>query len=1292
MRRHSAAPLTTLLVTALSVLLRASAPNTASADLGQWTPTPDPDIGLEAIHLVLLPSDGSPFHSRILWWQNHVEGEIRGWNPENSHCSDTALAGFTVLGTWNPGANIFCSGHTGLADGSLLSVGGNEDPTQFGINDARVFTRGTGTNGGTWTVRELMDEQRWYPTATTLRNGRVLVSGGWKYIHLWGFGGNRDGSAPTSGSGDLLHRFGTLRDGKWDASLAPQADPTTSNTPEPRVHAASAQFGQGLPMIVGGRDGSGDPVLSMNGWQLTRSNGSETASEYTYAWAERVASNAPPSRSHHSLVAVKEDEFIMFGGLTGESGSEVVEDKIWRLFRNNQSQWEWEEVQVTGGTAPARYGHAAVFHESTKKMVVFGGAETFGGSPTDTSLHAFTFGSDFLSGSWSSTQPENGPTARMGHTMVMRGDNNVLLYGGDDGGSGYSAELWDLHAWFGIWSPVTQSGSTPGARADHAAAWDLTTSRLFIHGGKSDSETLADKNVYVLRLGDPWKQWEASSFALDGHVLAVDPASFLTARTPEIYDPVANSWSRNATASLLRSFYPLNFVVPGGSNGDTRVISVGQSNQGYWIDVPASGAPSQAWQTMAASTPGFFPLTGVSYAPGKVLIAGGAQPNSTVPVGTTKYLNVSTGSMDSTWHELDDMEPRYYHNLVLLPTQEVLVLGGVGTTEVNETTGAIRRPQIRDPETGTWSSMTNTATRLAESSLDRNYHSTAVLLPDGRVLTSGGSGAPGQNPHETKVSVFCPPYLFDTNGDPVTVRPEINGAPASITWGQKFTVCTSDPGTVTRACLIRASATTHAFDQNQRYVPLDRDSLSGPNRLILTAPESPDHAPPGYYMLFLTGSTDGDDVPSIAQWVRLGADGGRDTCDVTPPDTLSTLSVDLISQTQAYVSWTAPADDDLAAASGKAATFDLRYSVNQIDSEGNWGIANQVTGEDTPGPVTTAHEDSIGGLQSCTWYHFALRADDDNVNLSAIHGEVKRKTVCSGGGGQLAARQVDGAAHAAAAPGGLQRGAIVTSVAPTGSGRTVVVTSKTTDGRWKITVSHAASVPDLPAGDQAPVFVQQSDGAGGWKTIARHSPGLDETTLGVGALRDGGRLVIGTGFRLERTQAGLHAQDGAYELVSAEHSSRGDLGAGFKSDGGDPGLLSGESVDLTYAPTAAELSDDSYMLITRVVTTTNNRELRDEAGTPLITKPVLHQNQPNPFTSETTIRFDLPGQASVSLVIYDLLGRRVRTIVNSATSAGSHTSRWDHRDDAGRAVGPGVYVYRLRVGSDVQERKMVLTR
>ncbi len=98
---------------------------------------------------------------------------------------------------------------------------------------------------------------------------------------------------------------------------------------------------------------------------------------------------------------------------------------------------------------------------------------------------------------------------------------------------------------------------------------------------------------------------------------------------------------------------------------------------------------------------------------------------------------------------------------------------------------------------------------------------------------------------------------------------------------------------------------------------------------------------------------------------------------------------------------------------------------------------------------------------------------------------------------------------------------------------------------------------------------------------------------------------------------------------------------------------------------------------------------------PSLTPPprfAMYPNRPNPFQAETRIHFDLPQAAPVTLVIYDLQGRKVRTLLTGTTAAGPHTIGWDGRDDGGRAVGSGVYLSRISSGGRVAERKMVLVR
>jgi hypothetical protein len=140
----------------------------------------------------------------------------------------------------------------------------------------------------------------------------------------------------------------------------------------------------------------------------------------------------------------------------------------------------------------------------------------------------------------------------------------------------------------------------------------------------------------------------------------------------------------------------------------------------------------------------------------------------------------------------------------------------------------------------------------------REYHSTALLLPDGRVLQSGMGADFGNVPDEKSAEFYSPPYLFKGT------RPTISQAPVQISYAQNFFVGTPDAATITSAVLIRTGATTHFFDQNTRFVPLTFQQTTG--GLTVTAPANGNQAPPGYYMLFLVNSSG---VPSIAPFVQL---------------------------------------------------------------------------------------------------------------------------------------------------------------------------------------------------------------------------------------------------------------------------------------------------------------------------------------------------------------------------------------------------------------------------------------
>jgi len=88
----------------------------------------------------------------------------------------------------------------------------------------------------------------------------------------------------------------------------------------------------------------------------------------------------------------------------------------------------------------------------------------------------------------------------------------------------------------------------------------------------------------------------------------------------------------------------------------------------------------------------------------------------------------------------------------------------------------------------------------------------------------------------------------------------------------------------------------------------------------------------------------------------------------------------------------------------------------------------------------------------------------------------------------------------------------------------------------------------------------------------------------------------------------------------------------------------------------------------------------------------LHHNYPNPFNPSTTIRFDLPENEKVLLTIYNILGQKVRTLINASYEAGYHKVLWDGRNKLGEKAASGIYIYRIKAGKNIKSQKMVLLK
>jgi hypothetical protein len=211
---------------------------------------------------------------------------------------------------------------------------------------------------------------------------------------------------------------------------------------------------------------------------------------------------------------------------------------------------------------------------------------------------------------------------------------------------------------------------------------------------------------------------------------------------------------------------------------------------------------------------------------------------------------------------------RMHVNAVLLPDRTVLAAGGGVTREASVTKVVdpqggreVFEAEIYDPVKNTWSI-------TAAATIARLYHSVALLLPDGRVVSAGGNPDKGSQVNwlppdlleEMRLEIFSPPYLFKKNS-----RPVIQNTPQEIKYGSNVAIRTAQPNQIKWINLIKPGLTTHSFNSVQRLVNVPF-TAAPPDALNATIPNDRTSAPPGWYMLFLT---DNDGVPSVASWVHL---------------------------------------------------------------------------------------------------------------------------------------------------------------------------------------------------------------------------------------------------------------------------------------------------------------------------------------------------------------------------------------------------------------------------------------
>jgi galactose oxidase len=296
-----------------------------------------------------------------------------------------------------------------------------------------------------------------------------------------------------------------------------------------------------------------------------------------------------------------------------------------------------------------------------------------------------------------------------------------------------------------------------------------------------------------------------------------------------------------------------------------RVLQAGPSKQMNWITTTGSGSITPAGRrgTSADAMNG----NAVYYSTDQIITMGGA-PDYNDSHATKKAYEINISGGTPQVKQVGSMHyARTYANSVVLPNGQVLTIGGQSYGVLfSDNATSVLNPEMWNPKTGKF-------TVMAPEAEPRNYHSVALLLPDGRVFSGGGGLCGSCTTNHPDGQIFTPPYLLNANGS-LRVRPTITSAPTTAATGVTINVTTGQP--VSSFSIVRDGESTHSVDNDQRRIPLPIVSAKG-DTYQLAIPADPGIALPGPYMLFALNAKG---TPSVSTSISI-----TNTATQSPTDT-----------------------------------------------------------------------------------------------------------------------------------------------------------------------------------------------------------------------------------------------------------------------------------------------------------------------------------------------------------------------------------------------------------------------
>lgn len=364
------------------------------------------------------------------------------------------------------------------------------------------------------------------------------------------------------------------------------------------------------------------------------------------------------------------------------------------------------------------------------------------------------------------------------------------------------------------------------------------------------------------------------------------------------YQDVANAYPRlfltsvqNANPNIFRVFH---CGVAADSwfydiNTDTNTSTVINGPTDPQTPGPGGGEPAGRLQAIY-----------VRLHDGRIMAAGGDRIDETAVNSNTVSI-VDPQAASPQYSAAANMNfGRSYFLATLLIDGTVLVYGSGTSTE------------LYDPVANSW-------TNTANMSLNRAYHTSGVLMPDGKIIVSGGegNGGSGEFGETDQIQIYSPDYL---SAGP---QPSISTAPTTASYGDAITVNYSSSNPITEVVLRRPGSATHSFTYNMIGVPVSFTD-NGPS-LTVNIPTNRNLVPPGYYMLFILSDNSGTKVPSTASWINIGGGVVPDTDPPTPnPATFASAP-----------SATSDTAISMTATTGTDASTPIEYSF--VETSGNPG-------------------------------------------------------------------------------------------------------------------------------------------------------------------------------------------------------------------------------------------------------------------------------------------------------------------------------------------------------------------